>query len=62
MFFIKVCLKGIYGLVCSFKCGYCIKGEVCLFNNGICIVGCMEGFKGFLCIGLLFFYIFWVIR
>lgn len=55
MFSITVCPKGSYGLACSFKCGHCVKGEACEPNNGTCTGGCMEGFKGSLCIGLLFF-------
>lgn len=44
-----VCLNGIFGEGCKFKCGYCYGNSVCDYVNGSCVSGCVLGWIGIVC-------------
>lgn len=53
LFFFKmylVCIQGIYGKDCQYRCGFCINQIYCYYVNGICFEGCGLGYLGNKCV------------
>lgn len=46
VFFFLECEFGLFGVNCSFGCGYCLKNKFCYFEIGVCFEGCELGYRG----------------
>lgn len=43
------CNKGLYGVDCNEKCGYCVEINQCHHIHGTCLTGCAAGYMGNMC-------------